>query len=160
MGLEHRTPTAVITLTELKSSTGEAHVWIVRGKRRCVPCAIDAIVCSLQLYLPCGVAVPNKFLTLQIMRSKWHCRAGFDLTLEVAWRAAMIGGSAAEASGTLSLANISPDELDELGDLIKVAVVERDEGISSDAEVTRPVKSIADKLQEQLSKLHQLLKER
>ncbi len=94
------------------------------------------------------------------MRSKWRCRAGFDLTLEVAWRAAMIGGSAAEASGTLSLANISPDELDELGDLIKVAVVQRDEGISSDAEVTRPVKSIADKLQEQLSKLHQLLKER
>ena len=80
--------------------------------------------------------------------------------MEIAWHAAMTSTSAGEASGTLSLANISPDELDELGDLMKVAVVERDDGISSDLEVTRPVKSMAQKLQEQLTKLHQLLKER
>jgi hypothetical protein len=88
------------------------------------------------------------------------CRAGFDLTIELAWRAAMTGTSAAEASGTLSLANISPDELDELGDLMTVTVVEKDDGIGSNMEVARPVKSMADKLQEQLTKLHQLLKER
>lgn len=88
------------------------------------------------------------------------CRAGFDLTIELAWRAAMTGTSAAEASGTLSLANISPDELDELGDLMTVTVVEKDDGIGSDMEVARPVKSMADKLQEQLTKLHQLLKKR
>ena len=46
MGLEHRTPTAIITLTELKSKSGEAHVWIVRGKRRCVHSFIKHFLCS------------------------------------------------------------------------------------------------------------------
>lgn len=35
VGLEHRTPTAIVTLTEVKKTTGEAHVWLVRGKKRC-----------------------------------------------------------------------------------------------------------------------------
>ncbi|BDA42286.1 hypothetical protein COCOBI_03-1730 [Coccomyxa sp. Obi] len=120
VGLEHRTPTATITLTEVKKTTGEAHVWLVRGKKR----------------------------------------AGFDLTFEAAWRATTTDSCAAEATGTLSLTNVSPDELDELGDLLQVTVSRRDEGISSDASLMGPVKSIADKLREQLNKLHQLLKDR
>lgn len=87
-------------------------------------------------------------------------RAGFDLTFEAAWCATMTDSCAAEATGTLSLTNISPDELDELEDLLQVSVSRRDEGFSSDAALMGLVKSIADKLQQQLSKLHQLLKDR
>lgn len=72
----------------------------------------------------------------------------------------MVDSSAAAASGTLDLANVSPDELDELGDLMKITVTDKAEGISSDAELKRAVKSIAEKLEQQFTKLHQLLKEK
>jgi len=88
------------------------------------------------------------------------CRAGFDFTIEAKWSAAMVDSSAAAASGTLDLANVSPDELDELGDLIKITITDRAEVTSSDAELKQAVKSIAEKLEEQFTKLHQLLKER
>lgn len=33
-GLEYCSGSALVTLKELKSTSGEAHVWLVRGKRR------------------------------------------------------------------------------------------------------------------------------
>jgi hypothetical protein len=34
VGLQRRTSSALVTLTKLKSAKGEAHVWLVCGKRR------------------------------------------------------------------------------------------------------------------------------
>ena len=56
------------------------------------------------------------------------------------------------------LPNVTPDDLDELADMMEVEVCEADKW--QDADLRRLVKSCSELLADQLGKLQQLLKER
>lgn len=65
VGLEHRTESAVITLTELKSTKGEAHVWIMRGKKRSDLCTAAAHM-HAHVHSPCTRPL-QLFVTIKVL---------------------------------------------------------------------------------------------
>ena len=113
------------------------------------------------------------------------CRAGFDFALELAWSAAL-GSEQATASGALKYASplsylyspaylqlcivseacgcrlpgISPDDIDDLGDMLEVSVKERGEGCGSEADVVRLVKGLEAQLQAKMQELQRMLREK
>ncbi|CAK0770811.1 hypothetical protein CVIRNUC_003804 [Coccomyxa viridis] len=93
--------------------------------------------------------------TVWVVRS--NKRAGFDFTIEAAW-AIEHPTSGAEAKGSLKLPNVTPDDLDELADMMEVQVSEA--AGWQDAELRRLVRRSSEPLAERLGRLQQLLKER
>ena len=57
------------------------------------------------------------------------------------------------------LPGISPDDIDDLGDMLEVSVKEREEACGSEADVVRLVKGLQPQLQAKLRELQTLLKE-
>ncbi|CAL5222993.1 g5437 [Coccomyxa viridis] len=84
-------------------------------------------------------------------------RAGFDLTIEAAWTFSARGNDAS-AQGSLKVPGITPDDLDELGDMMEVTV--KTTGSMQEPQLRKHVRGCAEVFAERLSKLHGLLKQR